>query len=319
VAITPQNAPTAAAKRRPVSVGDGVPTRSLKERVIKFVCFAAAAVSILTTLGIIVVLFSETIKFFRMPEISIVEFFTGREWRPLIQPQAFGILPLVAGTLQITIGAAVVAVPLGLMSAIYLSEYAHPKVRNILKPALEILAGIPTVVYGYFALFHITPILQQFIPNTQIFNALSGAIVVGVMILPLVSSLCEDALTAVPKALREGAYGLGSTKAEVTMKIVTPAALSGIMAAFILAISRAVGETMAVTLAAGQTPNLTLDPRESIQTMTAFIVQVSKGDTPAGSVEYLTIFAVGAMLFVMTMLLNIVAVKLVKRYRTVYQ
>jgi phosphate transport system permease protein len=175
------------------------------------------------------------------------------------------------------------------------------------------------VVYGYFALFHITPILQQFIPNTQIFNALSGAIVVGVMILPLVSSLCEDALTAVPKALREGAYGLGSTKAEVTMKIVTPAALSGIMAAFILAISRAVGETMAVTLAAGQTPNLTLDPRESIQTMTAFIVQVSKGDTPAGSVEYLTIFAVGAMLFVMTMLLNIVAVKLVKRYRTVYQ
>ena len=273
----------------------------------------------LTTAGIIIVLLEETIRFFRQPGISVVEFFTGTEWHPNYSEPKFGILPLVAGTLQITIGSAIIAVPLGLMSAIYLSEYASARVRSLLKPALEILAGIPTVVYGYFALFHITPMLRSLIPDVDVFNAASGAIVVGIMILPLVSSLCEDALTSVPKPLREGAYGLGSTKAEVTMKIVVPAALSGIMASFILAISRAVGETMAVTLAAGQTPNLTADPRKSIETMTTYIVQMSQGDTPAGSKAYMTLFAVGAMLFLMTMALNILAAKLVKRFRTVYQ
>jgi phosphate transport system permease protein len=319
VSATPPTLPTAAARRprRPASV-DAVPTRSFKERVIKAVCFACAAVSIATTLGIILVLATEAYRFFASPEVSFREFFTGREWSPTFADPSFGILPLVNGTLLITVGAALIAVPLGLLSAIYLSEYAPQRVRNVAKPILEILAGIPTVVYGYFALFHITPFLREFIPNVQVFNALSGAIVVGIMILPLVSSLCEDALSAVPKALREGAYGLGATKLEVTGKIVVPAALSGIMAAFILAISRAIGETMAVTLAAGQMPNLTLDPRESIQTMTAYIVQISKGDTPAGSLPYLAVFAVAATLFLITMALNILAVRLVKRYRQVY-
>jgi phosphate transport system permease protein len=289
-----------------------------KEALIQGFCFLCAAVSILTTLGILYTLLAETLAFFRTPGVSVREFFLGREWAPTFRDAKFGIQPLVAGTLMITVGAALIALPLGLMSAIYLSEYAHPRVRTILKPILEILAGVPTVVYGYFALFHITPLLRKFIPDVEVFNALSGCIVVGVMILPLVSSLCEDALTAVPRGLREGAYGLGSTKFEVTTRIVVPAALSGVSAAFILAISRAVGETMAVTLAAGQTPNLTLDPRESIQTMTAYIVQISKGDTPAGSTAYLTLFAVGMTLFLMTMALNIAAHWLVKRFRMVY-
>lgn len=290
----------------------------VKEALIQGFCFLCAAISILTTLGIVYTLLVETFAFFRAPGVSVREFFFGREWAPTFRDAKFGIQPLVGGTLMITVGAALIALPLGLMSAIYLSEYAHPRVRNILKPILEILAGVPTVVYGYFALFHITPLLRKFIPDVEVFNALSGCIVVGVMILPLVSSLCEDALTAVPRGLREGAYGLGSTKFEVTTRIVVPAALSGVSAAFILAISRAVGETMAVTLAAGQTPNLTLDPRESIQTMTAYIVQISKGDTPAGSTAYLTLFAVGMTLFVMTMVLNIAAHWLVKRFRMVY-
>lgn len=299
-------------------LGDGAPTRSWKERLIKWACFLCAAISILTTIGIIATLSREAWAFFQRPEISVVEFFTGTVWNPDIKPVKFGVLPLVAGTLMITFGAALFAVPLGLLTAIYLAEYAPPRVRNVLKPTLELLAGIPTVVYGYFALFHITPLLDRFIPDLEVFNALSGAIVVGIMILPLISSLCEDAISAVPKTLREGAYGLGATKFEVTTRIVVPAALSGIMAAFILAISRAVGETMAVTLAAGQNPVLTADPRRSIETMTAYIVQVSKGDTPTGSTVYLTIFAVGALLFAMTMLLNILAVRLVRRYRTVY-
>ncbi len=297
---------------------DGVPTRSLKERIIKAVCFVCAALSVLTTLGIVLVLAREAIAFFGRPEVTAREFFTGTEWSPIIKPQSFGILPLISGTLMITVGSAIIAVPLGLMSAIYLSEYASPRVRNLLKPLLEILAGVPTVVYGYFALMHITPLLRRFIPEVEVFNALSGMIVVGIMVLPLVSSLCEDALTAVPKTMREGAYGLGSTKLEVTTKIVVPAALSGVMASFILAISRAVGETMAVTLAAGQTPNLTADPRQSIETMTAYIVRISKGDVPAGSTAYLTIFAVGMTLFAITMCLNILAARLVKRFRTVY-
>ncbi|RYG45810.1 phosphate ABC transporter permease subunit PstC [bacterium] len=291
-------------------------SRSFKERAIQFACFMCAAVSILTTVGIVFVLLSQALEFFR--HVSPVEFFTGREWSPAFANPKFGVLPLVSGTLLITIGAAVVALPLGLLSAIYLAEYAHPRVRAILKPLLEILAGIPTVVYGYFALFHITPWLKTFIPGMDVYNALSASIVVGVMILPLVSSLCEDAISAVPKGLREAAYGLGSTKLEVTAKVVVPAALSGIAASFILATSRAVGETMAVTLAAGQVPNLTADPRKSVETMTAFIVQISKGDIRQGSTPYLTIFAVGATLFAMTMALNIFATRLVRKYRQVY-
>lgn len=287
-----------------------------KEWVILAVCFLCAAVSILVTAGIIGVLSREAFMFFS--KVSFGEFFGTTEWSPLVKPQKFGVWPLVTGTLMITIGSALIAVPLGLMSAIYLSEYAHPKARTVLKPILEVLAGIPTVVYGYFALFTITPALQSVFKNVQVYNAASGAIVVGVMILPLVSSLCEDALTAVPKALREGAYGLGATKMEVTMKIVVPSALSGIMAAVILAISRAIGETMAVTLASGMNPKLTLNPAESIQTMTAYIVQISKGDTPNGTLEFQTIFAVGVTLFATTYVLNVLANRLVKRFRQVY-
>jgi len=277
---------------------------------------AAAAISILTTAAIVITLVRESLFFFK--EVPVFEFLTGTKWSPLIKPQSFGILPLLCGTLLITAGAILIAVPLGMLSAIYLSEYAHPKVRGILKPVLEILAGIPTVVYGYFAVQFVTPALRSVFPDVQVFNAASGAIVVGIMVLPLVSSLCEDSLSSVPVSLREGAYALGSTKMEVSLKIVTPAALSGIMAGTILAISRAVGETMAVTLAAGATPKLTLNPAESIQTMTAYIVQVSKGDTPSGTLEYHTIFAVGAALFAITFGLNILANKLVQKFRMVY-
>lgn len=291
---------------------------SLKERAIQLVCFLAALVAVVATAGIIAVLARETILFFQQPEITLKEFFTGREWAPTFADAKFGILPLVVGTLFITLGAAVIAVPLGMLTAIYLSEYASPRARSILKPMLEILAGIPTVVYGYFALYFVTPALQKAFPEVQVFNAASACIVVGIMILPLVSSLCEDALSAVPRALREGAYGLGATKFEVTKQVVVPAALSGVMAAVILAISRAIGETMAVTLAAGATPNLSPGLGESLQTMTAYIVAVVQGDAPTGSVAYQTIFAVGMTLFVMTLTLNILAAKLVKRYRTVY-
>jgi phosphate transport system permease protein len=317
MSMVPQPANTPAVGPSPLGSTTFASSRGrVKEWLIKMFCLLCAMASVIVTAGIIGVLASEAIQFFT--KVSPVEFFTSTEWSPTFKDKHFGVLPLISGTLMITIGASLIAVPLGLLSAIYLSEYAPVKVRKVLKPILEILAGIPTIVYGYFALFTITPFLKQFIPDLEIFNALSGCIVVGIMILPLVSSLCEDALTAVPKALREGAYGLGATKLEVTWKIVVPAALSGIMASFILAFSRAIGETMAVTLAAGQRPTLTLDPRQSIETMTAYIVQVSKGDTPAGSIGYQTIFAVGATLFAMTFLLNILAARLVKRFRTVY-
>jgi len=286
------------------------------ETTIRWVCFAAAAVSILTTLGIVFVLVKEAYLFFR--QVSPLEFFTGTRWAPLFQPRSFGVIPLIVGTLMITVGAGLIAIPLGTLVGLYLSEYASPKVRAVVKPALEILAGIPTVVYGYFGVFFVTPLLRVFFPSVEVFNAASGAIVVGIMILPLVSSLCEDALSAVPRSLREGAYALGATKFEVGWRTVFPAALSGIMASFVLALSRAIGETMAVTLAAGMSPKLTFNPAESIQTMTAYIVQISRGDTPAGTVEYQTIFAVGVTLFAFTMAMNIVAIRLVKRFRQVY-
>lgn len=292
--------------------------RAYVEAAIKVFCFACASMAVVIVLGILFVLTREAIAFFQSPGVTVKEFFTGTEWSPTFSNPKFGVLPLVCGTLLITIGAAIIALPLGLLCAIYLSEYASPLARNLLKPFLELLAGIPTVVYGYFALIHITPLIRMVLPQTEIFNALSGAIVVGIMILPLVASLSEDALSAVPKALREGAYGMGATKMEVTTKIVVPSALSAIGAAFIIAISRAIGETMAVTLASGQTPKMTLNPLESIQTMTAFIVQISKGDTPAGSISYLSIFAVGVSLFIVTLILNILAVRFVRRFRLEY-
>lgn len=290
--------------------------RSFGEACIKFFCLFCALISIITTVSIVVILIGQSLGFFT--KIPLKDFLFGTRWEPMGATELYGVLPLLAGTMFITVGAGLIAVPLGLLSAIFLSEYAPAKLRNVLKPLLEILAGIPTVVYGYFALYFVTPALKHIFPNIQPTNALAGAIVVGIMILPLVSSLCEDALTAVPRALREGAYGLGATKFEVTMKIVVPAALSGIMASFILALSRAIGETMAVTLAAGATPNLTWNPTESIQTMTAYIVNTAKGDLPAGSLKYSTIFAVGVALFFMTLLMNLLAQRLVKKFRKVY-
>jgi len=290
--------------------------QKIKEIAIEKALFFCALASVLTTLGIVLVLIFETFSFFE--EVSILDFLTSTKWAPTYRPQHFGVLPLINGTLMIAVGAGIIAIPLGIASAVYLSEYAGAKVRQIVKPVLEILAGIPTVVYGYFAISFITPLLREIVPDANIFNAASASIVVGIMILPMVSSLSEDAMRAVPRALREGAYALGSTKFEVSTKIVVPAALSGILASFILAISRAVGETMAVTLAAGATPKLTLNFFESIQTMTAYIVQVSLGDTPYGSIEYKTIFAVGMVLFIMTLLMNIASMWIKERYREVY-
>lgn len=297
--------------------GTGRTWTRLRETGVRWLCFACAFISVATTFAIIFVLCRESFTFFG--EVSPIEFFTGREWAPLFKPPRFGILPLACGTFLVAVGAGLFALPLGLLSAVYLAEYASPRARSILKPVLEILAGIPTVVYGYFGIFFITPLLRRFFPNIDVFNAASGAIVVGIMILPLVSSLCEDAISAVPRALREGGYGLGATKMEVITRIVLPAALSGIMASYILALSRAIGETMAVTLAAGSTPKLTLNPGESIQTMTAYIVQVSLGDVPVGTTGYRTIFAVAMTLFVITLLMNLLAGYLVKRFRNVYQ
>ncbi|WP_372636291.1 phosphate ABC transporter permease subunit PstC [Cohnella sp.] len=286
------------------------------DKIMPVLLFLCATVSVLTTVGIIWTLLGETIVFFKL--INPIEFFTGTKWAPLIEPKAFGVLPLINGTLMITFIACLVAMPIGLASAIYLSEYAPLRVRKIVKPILEVLAGVPTIVYGYFALTFVTPLLQTFIPGLGLFNALSAGIVVGIMIIPMISSLSEDAMMAVPKALRDGAYALGATRLEVALKIVVPAALSGIIASFVLAFSRAIGETMAVTVAAGATPKMTLNPMESIQTMTAYIVQVSLGDTPHGSVEYGTIFAVGMTLFVITFLLNIFAQYISRRFREEY-
>jgi len=288
-----------------------------REAIIRAVLLLFSIVSIFTTLGIIAVLLQETILFFR--EVSIVEFFTETRWTPLFASKKFGVLPLVNGTILVAAGAMFIALPLGLLAAIYLSEYASDRARKVLKPLLEILAGVPTVVYGYFALTFVTPILQSIWPETQTFNALSASIVMGFMILPLVASLSEDAMSAVPQSLRQAAYALGATRLEVTLRTVVPAALSGISAAFILAVSRAIGETMIVAIAAGQQPKLTLNPLQSIETMTAYIVQVSLGDTPQQSIAYKTIFAVGMLLFVMTLIMNLISHWLTRRYREVYE
>ncbi|MBO9370243.1 MAG: phosphate ABC transporter permease subunit PstC [Chloroflexi bacterium] len=291
--------------------------RKWEERAVKAILLLLALVSVLTTLGIIYVLFQETVLFFR--QVSFAQFFLDTRWTPLFLSKRFGIWPLVNGTVLVATGAMMVALPLGLLAAIFMSEFANERVRRILKPFLEVLAGVPTVVYGYFALTFITPILRAIFPQTQIFNAASAAIAMGFMILPMVASLSEDALYAVPNSLREAAYALGATRWEVATQVVVPAALSGIAAAFILAISRAVGETMIVAIAAGQQPKLTLNPLESIETMTAYIVQVSLGDTPHGTLEYQTIFAVGMMLFLMTLGMNVASHLLARRFREVYE
>lgn len=291
--------------------------RQIREGAIKWFCAICAVLSVFTTFAIVYILLSQALPFFA--KVNLREFFTGTEWKPTPEPGTYGILPLVTGTLMITVGAGLFAVPLGLLSAIYLAEYAKPKVKAVLKPALELLAGIPTVVYGYFGLFFVTPALKRIFPEIQASNALAGAIVVGIMILPLVSSLCEDAISSVPRALKEGAQGLGATKAETTMKIVVPAALSGIVASFILALSRALGETMAVTLAAGSNPILTFNPTKGIETMTAYMVSTSKGDMQYGSMKYYSIFAVGLVLFAFTFSMNIIARKLVAKFKLNYQ
>ena len=292
-------------------------SRNVKEQAIGLLLLGCAAISTVVTVGIVGVLLVETIGFFRA--VSPIDFFTGTEWTPLFQDANFGVLPLLAGSFLVALGAALIAIPVGLLTAIFLSEYAGPRLRGALKPLLEILAGIPTVVYGYFALTFITPILRSIAPETDVFNAASAAIVVGIMIVPTVSSLSDDALRAVPKALREGAYGLGATKLEVSTRVVVPAALSGILASFILGISRAIGETMAVTIAAGNMPNLTLNPLESIQTMTAYIVQASIGDTPRGSIGYQTLFAVGMTLFMITLAMNVLSQWVMDRFREEYE
>lgn len=287
------------------------------ERAIEFGLRAAAAVGIVTTVGIIAVLTVEALLFFA--EVSPVDFFTGTRWSASIKPFAFGVIPLIVSTLMIAAIALAIAVPVGILAAVWMSEFASMRSRNIVKPILEILAGIPTIVYGFFAITVITPLLKATIlPELGTFSALSAGIVVGILILPLIASLTEDALRAVPRGLREGSYAMGATRWETVRRVLLPAALSGIAAAVILAMSRAIGETMAVVLAAGTNPQLTIDPTESVQTMTAFIVQISLGDTPADSLQFKALFAVGATLFAMTFALNMISTWIVSKYRNEY-
>ncbi len=285
------------------------------DKIVSSTLFLCGLLSILTTIGIIFALSKESITFFS--KVPVWEFLFGTSWAPLLEPKSFGVLPLVLGTMMVVFISSIIAIPIGVATAIYLSEYASNRVKNIIRPSLEILAGIPTIVYGYVALTLITPALKILFPEIEIFNALSASIVVGVMILPMISSLCYDALRAVPRDLREGAYALGGNSFDVVAKIMVPAAASRILAAFILAISRAIGETMAVTLAAGANPQLTFSPLKSIQTMTSYIVQVSLGDTPAGGIEYLTCFAVGSLLFVMTLLMNSLSQVVLVRFQKI--
>ncbi|HLE97328.1 MAG TPA: phosphate ABC transporter permease subunit PstC [Candidatus Thermoplasmatota archaeon] len=286
------------------------------ERGFEALMFACAAFAIVVTVGILWVLASNSWSFFR--EVSVVEFLTGRTWSPDIEPTSFGVLPLVNGTLMVTFGAAALAVPLGLATAIYLSEFAHARLRAVFKPAIELLAGIPSIVFGLFAVLVISPIVRGVFPDADVFNALNATIVLAFMILPIVTTLAEDALRAVPQELRAGALALGATRWEVTRQVVVPAALSGIVAGILLGISRAIGETMAVTLAAGATPRMTLDFTQSIQTMTAFITQRSQGDLVQAGPTFYSLFAVGLLLFVMTFAVNLLAHRIIRRYREVY-
>jgi phosphate transport system permease protein len=292
------------------------------ERAIVGVLFSCALVSVVTTIGIVLALLEPTVEFFQ--EVRLREFFGSTDWAPLFEPPRFGVAPLVTATLTTTACALLVCIPFGLGAAIYLSEYANPRTRRVLKPLLEVLAGVPTVVYGFFALTFLTPLLQDIWPGflgepPQVFNMLAAGLVMGVMILPTVASLSEDAMSAVPNDLRAGAAALGSTRMQVATRVVVPAALSGVVASFVLAISRAVGETMIVLVAAGGTPNFSINPTEPGQTMTAFIGAAGLGDQPTGSVGYKTLFAVGSTLFVATLLMNILSIRLVRKYREVYE
>ncbi len=290
--------------------------KKIKEKSIESLLLLCAVSSVFITLSIVIILSFESYGFFK--EVSIIEFFTGTEWTPLFEDPKFGILPLIAGTLLTTFIALLVALPLGLMAAVYLSEYAPHRLRETIKPILELLAAVPTVVYGYFALLFLTPILQISLPELSGFNALSPGIIIGVMIIPYVSSVSEDAMKAVPMHIREGSYAMGATKLQTAFKVIIPAAFSGIAAAFLIGISRAVGETMVVAIAAGMMPNFTINPYEPVQTLTAYIVQVSLGDVPHGSIEYKTIFAAGMTLFMMTLTFNIIGFWLRKRIRETY-
>jgi phosphate transport system permease protein len=287
------------------------------EKIIEVGLASSAALTILVTLGIIWVLFSESFAFFS--KVSLWDFLTDTQWTPLFTQKHYGILPLLMGTMLTTFIAVITAMPIGLTIAIYLSEYASKKFRKRIKPLMEILAAIPTVVYGFFALTVVTPFLQSFIPGVGTFNALSAGLVMGIMIVPLVTSLSEDALYAVPKSLREASYGMGATRFQTAFKVVVPAASSGIMVSLILAIGRAVGETMVVAVAAGQQPILTLDPRQGVETITAYIVQISLGDVAHGSLEYNTIFAAGVILFLFTFALNQISYRLKKHYQEMYE
>ena len=305
-----------AALRTPVL---GVAKRRRGEDAIRVVLFLAALLSILTTLGIVFSLLKETLGF--LGEVGVADFLFGTEWAPLFSDPSFGVLPLVTGTLLVTGLALIVAIPLGLGTAIYLAEYAKPAVRKVVKPFIELLAGVPTIVFGYFALTFFTPVILNDLLGLDVptFNALSAGIIMGFMVLPTVASISEDAMSAVPRALREGAFGLGANKLQVSLLVVFPAALSGIVASIVLGVSRAIGETMIVLVAAGQQPNLTADPRESVETITTFIAATAKGDIATGSTAYKTIFAVGMVLFLMTLFMNTIAIRFVRRYRQVYE
>lgn len=310
--IVPQLLPSGDDAPRPTDV----PThRRPVETLVAVILSVCAAVSVVTTVGIVVLLLWESLQFFR--DVSVLEFLFGATWAP--QNGQYGIRPLFAGTMLVTVGSILLAIPMGLGTAIYLSEYATPVARETIKPVLELLAGVPSVVFGYLAYIVISPMIKAVIPGADINNAASAAIVVGFMILPTIISLSEDVLRAVPRSLREGAYALGATKVDVTVKVVLPAAMSGIMASVLLAISRAIGETMAVTLAAGGTPRTTLNPFVSIQTMTAFIVEKASGESSHGDPEFRTIFAVGLALFTTTMVLNLGAQWILRRVREKYE
>ena len=313
-AANPAVAPTA--PRTPVL---GAAKRRRGEDAIRILLFGAALLSILTTLGILFSLLRETFAFFG--EVGVIDFVTGTEWAPLFSDPSFGVMPLITGTLLVTGLALIVAIPLGLGTAIYLAEYAKPRTRRVVKPFIELLAGVPTIVFGYFALTFFTPVVLNGLLGMDVptFNALSAGIVMGFMVLPTVASISEDAMSAVPGALREGAFGLGANKLQVSLFVVFPAALSGIVASIVLGVSRAIGETMIVLVAAGQQPNLTFDPRESVETITTFIAATAKGDIATGSTAYKTIFAVGMTLFLMTLLMNAIAIRFVRRYRQVYE
>ena len=290
--------------------------RNVKERVIEFILMLAALTAVATTFAIVTVLVLESLGFFKT--VSLIDFFTDTQWTPLFEDAHYGIMPLVAGTLTTSMIALAVAIPVGTVGAIYLSEFASHKTREIVKPVLELLVGVPTVVFGYFALFFVTPLLQKIFPDLPGFNMLGPGIVMGIMIVPYISSVAEDAMRAVPMSMREGSYAMGATRFQTAIRVVTPAAISGIVAAYILGISRAVGETMVVAVAAGQQPNLTFNPMESAATITAYIVQVALGDLPHGSIGYQSIFAAGLVLMIMTLTFNILGHMVRKKYRENY-